>query len=85
MSSEHPDRRRAICGARRVEGQAEAPGGAPVESLPSSATLTVNAIVAALASTGAVAGSMLLVWAGLLLVGGAAFAVMHFVRRGRTA
>jgi hypothetical protein len=64
---------------------AEAPGGAPVESLPSSATLTVNVMAAVLASTGAVAGSMLLVWAGALLAGGAALAVVHLVRRMRSA
>jgi LPXTG-motif cell wall-anchored protein len=64
---------------------AESPGGAPIESVPSSATLTVNVLAAVLASTGAVAGSMLVVWAGALLVGGAALAIWRLSQRSRKA
>ncbi|HWH97490.1 MAG TPA: hypothetical protein VNS80_03910, partial [Pseudolysinimonas sp.] len=64
---------------------ATAPGGASVESAPSSATVTVNALAAALASTGSSIRTAMVVWAIGLLVGGAAFGGMWFVRRRSVA
>jgi hypothetical protein len=64
---------------------ATAPGGAIVESAPSSATVTVNALAAALASTGSSLQAAGLIWAGMLLVGGTAFGVARLVRRRSVA
>ena len=64
---------------------ATAPGGAIIESDPSSATVTVNALAAALASTGSALRSALVMWAIMLLLGGAVFGAAWLVRRRSVA